>query len=97
MKPKGNTSVVSFSLDLETLIFLDEFREEKGGLTRSVAIRHFITLGRTYTKVLDEQLAELATKAAIAQEKEGKEAALKRARERAKAKKKAARGAKNAK
>ncbi|MBA7550217.1 hypothetical protein ES705_42727 [subsurface metagenome] len=87
MKPKGNTSVVSFSLDLETLIFLDEFREEKGGLTRSVAIRHFIQLGRTYSKVLEEQLAELATKTARALEKEAA----------AKKKTKAARGAKNAK
>ena len=91
MKAKGNTSVVSFSLDLETLIFLDEFREEKGGLTRSVAIRHFITLGRTYSKLLDHQLAELATKTAVAKEKE----ALSRGQD--KSKKKPARGAKNAK
>lgn len=90
MKPKGNTSVVSFSLDLETLIFLDEFREEKGGLTRSVAIRHFITLGRTYSKILDEQLEQLATKVAIA--KEGETLVKK-----AKAIKKRVTGAKNAK
>lgn len=70
MKPKGNTSVVSFSLDLETLIFLDEFREEKGGLTRSVAIRHFISLGRTYSKIIEEQLADLKTKENVFKEKE---------------------------
>lgn len=80
MKPKGNTSVVSFSLDLETLIFLDEFREEKGGLTRSVAIRHFITLGRTYSKLLEHQLAELATKTAVAKEKEAAKKGSKPAR-----------------
>ena len=80
MKPKGNTSVVSFSLDLETLIFLDEFREEKGGLTRSVAIRHFITLGRTYSKLLEHQLADIATKTAVAKEKEAAKKGSKPAR-----------------
>ncbi len=70
MKKKGNTSVVSFSLDLETLIFLDEFREERGGLTRSVAIRHFISLGRTYSKIIEEQLADLKTKENVFKEKE---------------------------
>jgi len=80
LKPKGNTSVVSFSLDLETLIFLDEFREEKGGLTRSVAIRHFITLGRTYSKLLEHQLADIATKTAVAKEKEAAKKGSKPAR-----------------
>jgi hypothetical protein len=70
LKKKGNTSVVSFSLDLETLIFLDEFREERGGLTRSVAIRHFISLGRTYSKIIEEQLADLKTKENVFKEKE---------------------------
>lgn len=93
MKTKGNTSVVSFSLDLETLIFLDEFREEKGGLTRSVAIRHFITLGRTYSKLLEHQLEELATKAQVAKEAERSP----KLKKKAKKKKKPVTGVKNVK
>lgn len=89
MQRKGNTSVVSFSLDLETLIFLDEFREEKGGLTRSVAIRHFITLGRTYSKLLETQLEDLATRAEVEKERERSPKVVKK---KAKSKKKAVTG-----
>lgn len=92
MKAKGNTSVVSFSLDLETLIFLDEFREEKGGLTRSVAIRHFITLGRTYSKIIEQQLQEMATKEAVLLEAEK---AKPKPKSKPKTKKKRATGAKD--
>jgi len=67
---KGSTSVISFSCTLETLLFLDEYGETKGGLNRSVVIRHFIRLGRTYDKILDEQLKEIKTRAAVLKEKE---------------------------
>lgn len=62
IQEKGNTSVVSFSIDLPTLIFLDEYAQRKGGLTRSMVIRHFLRLGRTYEKIIDEQLENMNRK-----------------------------------
>jgi len=51
---KLTTSVISFSLDLDTLLYLDAYRVMKGGISMSQAIRYHIKMGRIYIKMLDE-------------------------------------------
>lgn len=51
---RKTTSVVSFSCDLETLNYLDDY-STMNGINVSMTIRYFIRMGRTYLKILDEQ------------------------------------------
>lgn len=49
------TSVMSFSCDLDTLTYLDDYCREHGGISMSQAVRYHLKMGRTYLKILNEQ------------------------------------------
>jgi hypothetical protein len=68
----GSTATISFSSDLQTLNYLEDYCQMKQ-VKRSSAIRYHIKMGRVYLKLLDEQqkkMNDYANGAESSQEKE---------------------------
>ena len=59
MEKRKSTAVVSFSLDLETLNWLEGYSLTTQ-MNRSQVIRYVIRMGRTYLQMLDAQTADIA-------------------------------------
>ena len=55
MEGRRSTATISFSLDLETLNYLEAY-SQINRVTRSSAIRYHVRMGRVYLKQLEEQL-----------------------------------------
>ena len=55
---RSSTSVISFSCDLATLLYLDDYAREKGYLTRSQVIRYHLKMGKAYIKIVERQMKE---------------------------------------
>jgi hypothetical protein len=71
MEKTGSTATISFSSDLQTLNYLDEYCQMKN-VKRSSAIRYHIKMGRVYLQILDEnqkKMDDYANGATVLEEK----------------------------
>ena len=59
------TSVMSFSCDLDTLNYLNDYCRENGGISMSQAIRYHLKMGKTYIGIVNEQLEQKERKEVV--------------------------------
>lgn len=60
---KSGTVSLTFSIDMDLLTWIEDY-SKSNRISRSSAIRYLIRMGKTYLKVLDEQVATLEKEAA---------------------------------